>query len=65
MSRKDLQPQHDGGASITQDSAKAGRDSAGRPGKPYVSGANVGSGKGPGPSKQAIAAGPKSGTEGR
>jgi hypothetical protein len=63
MSRKDLQKQHDGGSSITQDSA--GTNNPGRPGKPYTSGANVGSGKGPGPSKQAIAAGPKSGTEGR
>ncbi len=60
MARKDLQPQHDGGASITQDRAK----SSGGAGKPYTSGANVGSGKGPGPSEQAIAAGPKSGTKG-
>jgi hypothetical protein len=62
MARKDLQPQHDGGPSITQDSA--GKNNPGRPGKPYTSGANVGSGKGPGPSEQAIAAGPKSGHKG-
>jgi hypothetical protein len=61
MSRKDLQKQHDGGSSITQANAKP----TGSPGKPYTSGANVGSGKGPSPSKPAIAAGPKSGTEGR
>jgi hypothetical protein len=59
MSRKDLQPQHDGGSSITQDSVMPGRDGPGRPSKPYTSGDNVGSGKGPKPSKEAPAAQPK------
>lgn len=52
---------HDGGSSSTQDSIKPSHDGPGRPGKPYVSGANVGSGKGPGPSKEAPAAQPKKG----
>ena len=60
-SRKDLQPKHDGGSSITQDRTMP----SGSPGKPYTSGANVGSGKGPGPSEQAIAKGPNSGTKGK
>jgi hypothetical protein len=64
MDRKDLQPQHDGGSSITQSSVGASRDGPGRPSKPYIDGAKAGSG-GATPSKQAIAAGPKSGTEGR
>ncbi len=59
MQRKDLQPKHDGGSSITQDSIKPSRDGAGRPSKPYKSGANVGSGKGPGPSAPAPASQPK------
>lgn len=52
-------PKHDGGSSITQESVKPSRDGAGRPSKPYQSGANVGSGKGPSPSKEAPAAQPK------
>ena len=60
MPRKDLQKQHDGGSSITQERAKP----PGSPGKTYTSGANVHKGKGPGPSEQAIAAGPKSGHKG-
>jgi hypothetical protein len=55
--RKDLQQKHDGGSSITQDSY--GTNNPGRPGKPYNSGANVGSGKGPSPSKPAPASQPK------
>lgn len=54
-SRKDLQPQHDGGSSITQSRTQP----SGSPGKPYKSGANVGSGKGPSPSKPAPASQPK------
>jgi hypothetical protein len=52
-------PKHDGGSSITQDSVKPSRDSGGRPSRPYTSGDNVGSGKGPGPSKPAPASQPK------
>ena len=48
-------------ASSTQPSVRPSRDGAGRPGKPYTSGANVGSGKGPRPSKEAPAAQPKKG----
>ena len=62
--RKDLQPQHDGGSSSTQSSVSASRDGPGRPSNPYTTGAKAGSG-GAMPSKQAIAAGPKSGKEGR
>jgi len=54
-------PKHDSNNSSTQSS----EPKPGSPGKTYNSGANVGSGKGPGPSEQAIAAGPKSGTKGR
>ena len=50
---------HDGGPSSTQDSIKPSRDGSGRPPAPYKSGANVGSGKGPSPSKEAPAAQPK------
>ena len=54
-SRKDLQPKHDGGSSITQDS----QAKPGSPGKTYTSGANVHRGGGPGPSKPAPASQPK------
>jgi hypothetical protein len=62
--RKDLQPKHDGGSSITQDSY--GTNNPGRPGKkPYVSGAKAGSGGAkPGGVGIAEAAGPKSGRDG-
>ena len=52
-------PGHHSHASSTQDSVRPSRDGAGRPGKAYVSGANVGGGKGPGPSKPAPASQPK------
>jgi hypothetical protein len=48
-------PKHDGGSSSTQDSIKP----SGSPGKPYKSGANVGNGSGPKPSKPAPASQPK------
>lgn len=59
MQRKDLQPQHDGGSSITQDSVRPNRDGPGRPAKPYNFGDDVGSDKGPSPSKEAPASQPK------
>lgn len=55
MSRKDLQPQHDGGSSMTQDSVKP----SGSPGKPYKSGANVHKGSGGKQSEPAPASQPK------
>jgi hypothetical protein len=48
-------PKQDGGPSITQESVKPSKSGA----TPYTSGANVGNGKGPSPSKQAPAAQPK------
>lgn len=47
------------GPHITQPSIKPSRDGGGRPPKPYNSGDNVGSGKGPSPSKPAPASQPK------
>jgi hypothetical protein len=55
MSRKDLQPNHDGGSSSTQDSVRP----TGSPGTPYRSGANVHKGGGPKPSAPAPASQPK------